>query len=135
MQEEAVESGRTRTTGSISLSPMGKSAAQGSAEVTGSAEPHCRTNASDRTRSEEVPASTALDDASRGGCTDGISLRADNRKGRTLSVWQTIGVLFGIVGLEESSGKRRRLGHDQARQFSAALLVSGRKFPDSRGAQ
>src|SRR6516162_10352895 len=78
VQEEAVERARTRTTGSLSPSPLGKPATGGSAGVTGSTEPdHCRTDASDRARSGEVPASAELNDPSRGGCTDGISLRAD----------------------------------------------------------
>src|SRR5262249_60466432 len=92
-----------RTNGSISLSSLGKQTTQGSAGVTGSAKPdHYRTNASDRTRSGEVPASAVLDDAPRGGCTDGISLRADNGKGRTLSLRQTSGVLFRIGAFRNS---------------------------------
>src|SRR5215813_8159281 len=72
VQEEAVASARTRTTGSLSLSPLGKPTTQGSAGVTGWAEPdHCRTDARDRARSGEVPASAALDDASRGRGADG----------------------------------------------------------------
>src|SRR6516162_1197256 len=87
VQEEAVERARTRTAGSISLSPLGKPATGGSAGVTGSAEPdHCRTDASDRASSGEVPTSAALNDPSRGGCTNGTSLRADYRKSRTISV-------------------------------------------------
>src|SRR5215813_2881714 len=47
VQEETVASARTRTTGSLSLSPLGKPTTQGSAGVSGSAEPDdCRTDAS-----------------------------------------------------------------------------------------
>src|SRR5215469_4985583 len=127
VQEEAVASARTRTTGSISPSPMGKPTTHGSAGVTGSAEPdHCRTNTSDRARSGEVPARAALDDASRGGGTDGISLRADHGKGRTISVRQTSGVLFGIGALGGVERRTASAGtYHQAGQFSAALLISG----------
>src|SRR5215471_14078191 len=97
VQEETVASARTRTTGSLSLSPLGRPTTQGSAGVSGSAEPDdCRTDASHRARSAEVPAGAALDDASRCGGADGIGLRADHRKGRTLSVRQTSGVLLRI---------------------------------------
>ena len=83
---------------------------------------------------------TALDDASRGGCTHGISLRADHWNDRTISVRQTSGELFGIGAL---GGLQRRTAsagtYHQAGQFTAALLVSrsGASYQpyDSRMAQ
>src|SRR6516162_363791 len=127
VQEEAVERARTRTTRSLSPSPLGKPATGGSAGVTGSTEPDpCRTDASDRARSGEVPASAALNDPSRGGCTDGISLRADYRESRAISVRQTSGVIFGIGALGGLERRQASAGtYHQAGQFSAALLVSG----------
>jgi hypothetical protein len=127
VQEEAVEGARTRATGKLSSSPLGEPATRGSAAVAGSAEPDdCRTDASDRARSREVPTGAALDDASWGGCTDGISLGADHRKSRTISVREADQCLSGSGAL---GGLKRRTAtagtYHQAGQFSAALLVSG----------
>src|SRR5258708_35242492 len=97
---------RTRVMNQLQAVALNEGATRGSAAVAGSAEPNdCRTDASDRARSGEVPAGAALDDASRSGGADGISVGADNRKGRTISVWQTSGVLFGIGAL---GGLQRR---------------------------
>ena len=72
--------------------------------------------ASHRARSAEVPAGAALDDASRCGGADGIGLRADHRKGRTLSVRQTSGVLFRIRALGGVERRPASAGaHHQAR--------------------
>src|SRR5215469_16950071 len=127
LQEEAVERARTRTIGSISAGPLGESTTRGSAAVAGSAEPDdCRTDASGRAGGREVPASAVPDDASWGGCPDGIGLRADHRKGRTISVREADQLLprTGAVGGFERRTTKAGTYH-QARQFSVALLISG----------
>src|SRR4029450_1504914 len=118
---------RAGTTGIVSLSSLGQPTTGGSAAFAGSAEPDDRgADPSDRTGSREMSRGAALDDASWGGRTDGISLRADHRKGRALSMWQTDRQLSGTGtpgGLErrtETAG-----AYHEARQCSAALLVSG----------
>ena len=140
MQEEAVERARTRTTGSISLSPLGQPATERSAGVTGSSEPNdCPIDTGDRAGSGEIPTGGALDDPSRGGCTDGVSLRADYRGSRTLSVRQTSGVLFGIGtlgGLERrqaSAGTYHKQGNTLLRFLLVeAAQVSSRTIPEWR---
>jgi hypothetical protein len=54
-------------------------------------------------------------------------LRADYRRGRTISVRQTSGVLFGIGALGGLERRTTSAGayQSQAGQFSAAILVSG----------
>jgi hypothetical protein len=126
-QEEVMARARTGTTGVVSVSSLGQPTTGGSAEAAGSAEPDdCPADPRDRTGSREMSGGAALDDASRGGCTDGIGLRADHRKRRAISVWQTdrelsrTGAVGGLERRAETVG-----AYHQARQFNTALLVSG----------
>src|SRR6202158_4280965 len=68
----------------------------------------------------------ALDDAPWGGCTDGLGLGADHRKGRAISVWQTNRELSGtgaVGGLEWESATTG--AYHQTGEFDVALLVGG----------
>ena len=112
---------------SFSLSSLGQPATGGSTEAAGSAEPDDRgADPGDRTGSREMPRGAALDDASWGGRTDGISLRADYRESGSVSVWQAdrqlpgTGAVGGLKRRTETAG-----AYHEARQCSAALLVSG----------
>jgi hypothetical protein len=128
-----MEGARTRAIGNISASPLDKSATRGSAAVAGSAEPDdCRADAGDRTGGREVPASPDADDASWGRSSDGIGLCADYRKGRTISVRETDQCLSrtGANGGVERRTTKAGTYH-QARQFSAALLISGSSTSDN----
>ena len=66
-----------------------------------------------------------LEDASRGGSTDGVSLRADYRESGSVSVCKQIACYLGLVPLEKSSGNQRRLGHitKQGNSLLRFLLV------------
>jgi transposase len=52
-----------------------------------------------------------VDDPSRSGCADRISLRADPRGADRFQSGKQIANYLGLVPLEDSSGNRRRLGH------------------------
>src|SRR5215469_4828002 len=127
LQEEAVEGARTRAIGNISASPLGESTTRGFARVAGSPEPDdCPTDASDRAGSGEVPASAPPHDASWGGYPDGLGLRTDYRRGRTISVREADCVLLGVGAVRGVERRTTQAGtYHQARQFSAALLISG----------
>ena len=89
------------------VSSVGEPATARSAGVAGSTEPDDRgADAGDRAGSGEVSRGAALDDASRGGCADGIGLRADHRESGAVSVWQADRELSGtgaVGGLERES--------------------------------
>jgi hypothetical protein len=62
----------------------------------------------------------------RGWVPDGIGLRADYRKGRTISVRQVDWMLSGIGAVRGLERRTASAGtHHQAGKFSAALLISG----------
>jgi hypothetical protein len=63
----------------------------------------------------------AVDDTSRGGCTEGARLCTDHREIGTVSVWKTDRELSGLVPSEESSGDRCNLRH-------GCKLLSGNGF-------
>ena len=75
---------------------------------------------------EKCPEARRLMTHPLGGRTDGISLRADHRKGRAVSEWETDRLLSGTGA---PGGLKRRTktagAYHEARQCSAALLVSG----------
>jgi hypothetical protein len=75
---------------------------------------------------QEVEKCPEAHDASWGRCADGIGLRSDHWRGRAISMWEANRMLSGtgaIGGLERRAETAR--AHHQARQLSAAILVSG----------
>ena len=67
-----------------------------------------------------------VEDASGGGITDGVGLRADHRESGSVSVRQADRKLnyLGLVPLEKSSGNQAG-PHHETRQLTVALPVSG----------
>jgi len=81
-----------------------------------------------------MPRGAAIADASRGGSTDGVSLRADHRESGSVSVWQADRGLLGVSatgGLERGTASAGT--YHETRQLTVALPVSGSGASD--GAQ
>ena len=75
---------------------------------------------------EKCPEARRLMTHPWGGCTDGVGLRADHRKGRAISVWETDRKLSGTGAHGRLERRTETAGaYHEARQFSAALLVGG----------
>jgi len=69
---------------------------------------------------------TALADASWSGCTDGLSLRINHRKGGAISVREADRGVFGVSTLGGLQRKSATTGpYHEAREFDIALLAGG----------
>ena len=82
---------------------------------------------------------TALADASWSGCTDGLSLRINHRKGGAISVREADRGVFGVSTLGGLKRKSATTGpYHEAREFDIALLlveaaqVTARSIPEWR---
>src|SRR5712671_3940466 len=114
---------------------MGQPATGGSAEVAGWAEPDdCRADASNRAGSGEMSGSAAVENSPWGRATDRTGLRADDREGRSVSVWQADRELSGTgtVGRFEREPATTGTYHETGKLF-AALPAGGSGASD--GAQ
>ena len=125
----------TRTTGGVSVSPVGEPATARSAGVAGSTEPDDRrTESGDRARSGEVSCGPALDDPSRSGSADRTGVRADHRESGSVSVWQADRELSGTGaagGLERESATTGT--YHETRELSITFPAGGSGASD--GAQ
>jgi hypothetical protein len=135
LQEEVVGESRTRATGGVSVSPVGKPATARSAGVAGSAEPdHHGAEPSDRAGSREVSRGAALADASRGRFSDRAGFRVNRREGGAVPVRQADCELSGtgaVRGVERRSATAG--AHHETGQLASAFPAGGGS--PSHGAQ